>query len=423
MRDRSGSGRWLIALLGVMTSVGAFAIDMYLPALPSIVDEFDAGAARVQLTLTACLVGIGLGQLLVGPLSDRWGRRRPALAGISGYVLASLVCAVAPTVEVLIAGRLLQGFTAGATTVIARAVVRDRFSGTEAAAYFSYLMLFFGIAPVIAPTVGGAVLRYTDWRGIFVVLAVVGALVTAAAVAGLPESLPPGRRHAGGLAGTVRGMRALLADREYVGYVAVIGFGMGAMFSYIAGSSFALQRVYGVSAQAYALVFGLNSLALVVSGQVNARLVRRIPTRRLLVGAVTVLAAAGVAEVVAVQWHSLIALVAPMLVLTAAVGMILPNTTALALDLHPERAGAASALLGFATSVSGAAVAPLVGLGGDRTAVPMAVAMAACALAALISLLTLTRAAPVVARVDQGRRDVDPRSNHVPDSKIDEERG
>jgi DHA1 family bicyclomycin/chloramphenicol resistance-like MFS transporter len=305
-------------------------------------------------------------------------------------VLASLVCAVAPSVDVLIAGRLLQGFAAGATTVIARAVVRDRFSGAEAAAYFSYLMLFFGIAPVIAPTVGGVVLRYTDWRGIFVVLAVVGALVAAAAVAGMPESLPPERRHAGGLAGTLRGIRALLGDRHYLGYVAVLGFAMGGLFSYISGSSFALQRVYGLSAQAFGLVFGLNSLALVATGQVNARLVRRVPARRLLGAASTVMVLAGGAMIVAVQWRSLVAVVAPMLVFTGTIGMILPNATALALDLHPERAGAASALLGFATSVSGAVVAPLVGLGGDGTAVPMALAMAACALAALLSLLLLT---------------------------------
>jgi DHA1 family bicyclomycin/chloramphenicol resistance-like MFS transporter len=376
-----------------MTGIGPFSMDMYLPALPRIAGEFHAGASRVQLTLTACLVGLAVGQLLTGPLSDRWGRRRPALAGLGLYAVFSLLCALAPSAEALSAARLAQGVAGGATIVISRAVVRDLHAGAAAAAYFSRLMLVFGVAPGVAPSAGSLVLRYTSWRGVFVVLAVIGALILVAALGGLPETLPAERRHTGGLAETARGMRSLLHDRGYVGYVLALGMAGAGLFGYISGSSFVLQQVYGASPQLYGVLFGLNALGFVLVGQLNGRLVHRVPPRRLLGVALVIAVAAAVALVVAARWHSLIAVAVPLLVFMSALGMVLPNTTALALDLHPGRAGAASALLGAAQSLCGAVVAPVVGLAGSGTATPMALAMTAAAAGGLVAFLGIARRA------------------------------
>jgi DHA1 family bicyclomycin/chloramphenicol resistance-like MFS transporter len=376
-----------------MTGIGPFSMDMYLPALPRIAGEFHAGASRVQLTLTACLVGLAVGQLLTGPLSDRWGRRRPALAGLGLYAVFSLLCALAPSAEALSAARLAQGVAGGATIVISRAVVRDLHAGAAAAAYFSRLMLVFGVAPVVAPSAGSLVLRYTSWPGVFVVLAVIGALILVAALGGLPETLPAERRHTGGLAETARGMRSLLHDRGYVGYVLALGMAGAGLFGYISGSSFVLQQVYGASPQLYGVLFGLNALGFVLVGQLNGRLVHRVPPRRLLGVALVIAVAAAVALVVAARWHSLIAVAVPLLVFMSALGMVLPNTTALALDLHPVRAGAASALLGAAQSLCGAVIAPVVGLAGSGTATPMALAMTAAAAGGLVAFLGIARRA------------------------------
>jgi DHA1 family bicyclomycin/chloramphenicol resistance-like MFS transporter len=375
-------GRLLI-LLGLMTGVGPFSIDMYLPALPSIADEFHASASIVQLTLTACLVGLGLGQLLVGPLSDRWGRRRPALVGLGLYAAISLGCALSPSAEVLSVARLVQGVAGGATIVIARAVVRDLHSGAAAAAYFSRLVLVFGLAPVVAPSIGGFVLRLTDWRGVFVVLAVIGALVFAGTLVALPETLPVARRHPGGLRETLVGMRTILDDRGYVGYVLALGFAGAALFGYISGSSFVLQRVYGASPQLYGLLFGLNAVGFILAGQLNRRLVYRAPARRLLAAGLVVLVTAAVALAIATRWHSLVGAAVPMFVFMSALGIVMPNATALALDLHPERAGAASAMLGAAQGLLGALAAPLVGLAGANTATPMVATMTIAAVASL----------------------------------------
>jgi DHA1 family bicyclomycin/chloramphenicol resistance-like MFS transporter len=364
---------------------------MYLPALPRIGDEFHTGPAQVQLTLTACLVGLAVGQLLVGPLGDRWGRRRPVLAGLGLYAVTSLLCALATSPATLTVARLGQGMAGGAAIVIARAVVRDLHSGAAAAAYFSRLMLIFGVAPVVAPSVGGFVLRVTNWRGIFVILTAIGVLVFVAANAFLPETLPVARRHADGVTAILRGMRSLLRDRGYVGYVLALGMAGAGLFAYISGSSFVLQGVYGASPQVYGLLFGLNAFGFVLVGQLNGRLVHRVPPYRLLSVALVVLVGAAVGLLFAARWHSLLAVAVPLFVFMSALGMVLPNSQALALDLHPDRAGAASALLGAAQSLCGAITAPLVGLAGTLSATPMAVAMTAAAGSGMAAFLVVAR--------------------------------
>ncbi|TME20486.1 MAG: multidrug effflux MFS transporter, partial [Chloroflexi bacterium] len=263
----------LFVLLGGLTAFGPLSIDMYLPALPAIGRDLAASESVIQLTLTACLVGLALGQILAGPLSDRLGRRRPLLIGVAAYVLASLLCATAPVAPVLVGFRLVQGLAGAAGIVIARAIVRDLYVGSAAARYFSRLVLIMGLAPILAPVIGAQVLRFTSWHGIFLTLALVAALLWLAAAVGLPETLPAAHRSDGGLRGTLAIFRALLADARFIGYALSGGLAFGAMFAYISGSPFVLQGIYHVSPQTFSLIFGTNALGFVIASQVNGSLV------------------------------------------------------------------------------------------------------------------------------------------------------
>ncbi|MEU6073296.1 multidrug effflux MFS transporter [Micromonospora sp. NPDC047074] len=381
----------LVALLGAITAVGPLSLDTYLPAFPDMTDDLKASQAQVQLSLTTCLVGIALGQLVTGPLSDRFGRRLPVLVGVGAYTLMSLLCAVVPSAGTLAAARLAQGFAGGMGVVVARAVVRDLYSGREAAKYFSRLTLIFGIAPMAAPALGSLVLRFGDWRAIFVTLAVIGALLAAAVAWRLPETLPASRRSTGGLAATAAAGRALLTDRVFLGYALAQGLAFAALFAYISGSSFVFQDVFGVSADAFSLIFGVNALALVAAGQLNARLLDRFEPRPLLVRPLGVGVLVALVLLVGALLGSLPLVAVALFVFLGSLGMVMPNGTALALDRHPARAGTAAALLGTITSLVGAIVAPLVGLGGEGSAVPMAVVVAGAAVASLAVIGTLTR--------------------------------
>jgi DHA1 family bicyclomycin/chloramphenicol resistance-like MFS transporter len=380
-------------LVGALTAFAPLSIDMYLPALPAIASDFHTGPSQVQLTLTTFLAGIAAGQLLAGPISDAVGRRRPLFVGVIGYVATSLLCAVAPSVFALAGLRLVQGLTGAAGVVIARAIVRDLYTGVAAARYFSLLMLITGLAPILAPSLGGQLLRATSWRGVFLVLAVIGALVGVAVAFGLRETLPPERRRAGSLGDTGRAFRALFTDRVFVAYALSGSLAFAAIFTYISGSSFVLQGIYGLSPQVYALVFGLNALGLVVATQVNRRLAMAVPITRLLSTGLTTVAVAALALLAAVGGHAfgLAGVLVPLFVIMFALGFVLPNGMALALTLHPEAAGTASALLGALQMGSGALVAPLVGIAGTGTALPMAVVMAALGVTSLTCLLVLTR--------------------------------
>jgi DHA1 family bicyclomycin/chloramphenicol resistance-like MFS transporter len=268
---RRGGRAQVVLILGALSAFGPLSIDMYLPGLPSLGATFDAPAWAVQLTLTACLAGLALGQIVAGPLSDRFGRRRPLLAGVSAYAVASLLCALAPTVHTLVVLRFAQGVAGAAGIVIARAIVRDMHSGVAAARFFSLLMLVNGLAPILAPVIGGQVLTVTTWRGVFVVLAAIGALLVAAAAAGLRETLAPADRHPGGVGETLRTFRRLLSDRVFVGHALACGLAFGAMFAYIAGSPFVIQDIYGASPQLFSVMFAVNALGLVAAGQANRR--------------------------------------------------------------------------------------------------------------------------------------------------------
>jgi len=323
----------LVFILGALSAFGPLSIDMYLPALPSLSRDFGTGASQAQLTLSACLLGLALGQVIAGPLSDELGRRRPLLVGLAAYALASLLCVVAPSVYVLVALRFIQGLAGAAGIVIARAVVRDLHSGVAAARFFSLLMLVNGLAPILAPIFGGLLLRFTSWRGVFIVLAIIGTLLLLAAATGLGETLPPERRRSGGVLATITTFRQLLANRPFMGYALSCGLAFAAMFAYIAGSPFVLQEIYGLSPQLFSVIFGTNALGLVTASQINGRLVGRVPPVRLLVAGLIATAAGGVAllSVVTIGGIGLVGILPSLFVVVSSLGFVMPNATALAL--------------------------------------------------------------------------------------------
>ncbi|KXK62198.1 Bcr/CflA subfamily drug resistance transporter [Micromonospora rosaria] len=386
------AGVTLLVLLGLMTAVGPLSLDMYLPAFPLMTGDLAATQAQVQLSLTTCLVGMAVGQLVTGPLSDRWGRRTPALIGLGGYVLLSLVCALAPSAPALAALRFGQGFAGGMGVVVARAVVRDLYAGRAAAKYFSRLTLIFGIAPVAAPAIGSLVLRVGSWRTVFVTLAGIGLLLALAVARWLPETLPAARRDSGGPADLGRVVGALLTDRVYLGYAVTQGLAFASLFAYISGSSFVFQDVFGLSVTAFTVIFGVNACGLVVMGQLNARLLDRFHPRTLIVGTLAASTVAALATLTGALTTTVALVVVALFVFVGSLAMVMPNGTALALDRHPAHIGTAAALLGAIQSVIGALAAPVVGLGGEGSAVPMTVVM--CAAAGLSLLVVLTMARP-----------------------------
>jgi len=389
----------LLLIVGGLSMFAPLSMDLYLPALPALSRDLGGSPSLVQLTLTACLLGLAAGQLIVGPLSDTLGRRRPLFVGLAAYVLASLLCALAPSAPVLVVCRLIQGMAGAAGLVIAPAVVRDVYAGSAMARFLALTMLISGVAPILGPMAGGQLLRVTSWRGSFVVLAVIGLLLLVAAALGLPETLPPERRRSGGVRDTLATFRGLAADRVFAGYSLAVGLIMGAVFTYVAvdtGAPFVLEDIYGVSPQTFGLLFGANALGIIVLGQLGGRLVGRVGSRRLLLAGLGLAVAGGLLLLAAVAFGLGLAGVLPaFLLVVGCSGLVNPNATALALADHAHQAGSAAALLGLLTFVVGAVVAPLAGLGGTHTALPMAVIIALLEGAAVATCSLLTRTRPV----------------------------
>ncbi|PVZ03693.1 multidrug effflux MFS transporter [Actinomycetospora cinnamomea] len=396
MTERRAARRARLVVLGALTAAAPLSLDTYLPALPTLTADLATTPSVVQLSLTSCLLGLALGQLVAGPLSDVLGRRRPMLIGATGFAVASVLCAVAPNVEVLVALRLLQGLLGAVGIVVARAVVRDTSDARTAARSFATLMLVSGVAPILAPVLGGQLLRVTSWRGVFVALAVYGALAGLAVLLLVRESLPATRRRSGSAAATLASFRVLLGDRRVVACVLAAGLLFAAMFAYISGSTFVLQDLYGLSPQAFSGVFGAISAGIVTTVQIAGRLAgsgRVRPERLLGTGLATAVVGTGVLLVTALLDGGLAGILAGLFVTVCGVGLVLPSATTLTLADHPEHAGSASALLGTAQFLVGAGVAPLVGLAGSRSAVPMAAAMAGAAVLGAVVFTVLWRSA------------------------------
>lgn len=385
----------IIAVLGALIALGPLTIDMYLPALPSIAVDLNTSSAAVQLTLTGTLIGLALGQLVIGPLSDIVGRRKPLIIGTGVHVLASLLCLIAPNVAVLGAFRGLQGLGAAAAAVVAMAVVRDLFSGRAAATVLSRLMLVMGVAPVLAPSLGGALLVVGSWRGVFGALAVLGVALMVLAIVALRETLPPERRRSAGVMPVVRTYRSLLRDGQFVTLVLVAALAMSAMFAYIAGSPFVLQEEFGLSEQQFGIVFAAGAIALIGASQLNVVLLGHFSPVRIVMSALSFAVIVGVVMSVLAELGvgGMFGFLLPLWLILGAVGLVMPNAPALALSRHGEAAGTAAALLGAAQFGSGAIIAPVVGLlGNDAVAVALVmVATSALALAALAAITIRSR--------------------------------
>ncbi|GAA4416955.1 multidrug effflux MFS transporter [Georgenia halophila] len=386
----------LVLLLGSMAALPAITTDLYLPSLPAVADDLDSSQTLVQATITGVLVGGAIGQLLTGPLSDRFGRRLPVMVGFGLHVVVSVLCALTPGIWPLVVLRVLQGVGNATATVTAMAVIRDRYTGSGASVLMSRLMLVIGVAPLFAPTAGGLIAGWWGWRATFVVLAVLGAVMIAVVALALPETLPPERRRREGLGGAARSYRALLGDRQFMALAVLPGLALGAIISYVAGSPFVFQEQYGLTETQFALIFALNGAGLVGGAQINAALMGRFtplgvirvvaPTSAVLgIWLLSVAMSAGDGT------GGLIALLVPLFLLISVNSLLMPNASALALSKHGERAGAAAALVGSLQAGIAGTVSPLVGaLGGNGAA--MATVMLGTVLTALVIVAVATPA-------------------------------
>lgn len=383
----------LILILGVLTAFGPFSVDMYLPSFPALARDLEASAAAVQATLSAFLVGLAFGQLVLGPLSDRFGRRTPLLVGLVLYVLASAACALAPNIESLWAARLAQSVGACAMLVIARAAVRDLYHGAEAARFFSLLILVLGTAPIVGPPLGAFMLETFGWRGIFWLLAAIGSAAFLAVALGLPETLPPARRSGAGILGALRAYGELLCDRRFLAPTLAADFLFAGLFAFIAGGPFVFIELHGLSPRAFALLFSVNAVGLLLASQVNARLVLRFGPARMLTAALVVyfLGAAAMTVNAATGFGGVLGLAVPLFFSFSMVGIAPTNAIALAQEPYPHAAGSAAALFGALQYGIGAVVGVLTGLLHDGTAMPMVGMFLLASLAALVLDFFLAR--------------------------------
>jgi DHA1 family bicyclomycin/chloramphenicol resistance-like MFS transporter len=387
-----GNRLWMVLVLGALAAFGPLSIDMYLPALPTIAQDFNTSASLVQLSLTFFLLGLAIGQLFAGPISDIRGRRTPLLIGLALYAVTSILCALSPSIEGLIVLRFIQGLAGSAGIVISRAIVRDLYSGTELTKFFTLLMLVNGVAPILAPIAGGQIMRVTSWNGVFIVLCILGIVMFAAAFFGLRETLPEKLRSKGGIRNTLSTFGGLLGDRIFMGYALSQGLVFAAMFAYISGSPFVLQEIFHVSPQMFSIFFGINGLGIIIAGQITGRLVGRMGETRLLIGGLAISASGGVLLLIMILTGAgLYAILPPLFLVVSSVGIVSSTGFSLAMQNQSQSAGTASALLGVLSLIFGGAVAPLVGLGGSHSAVPMGIVIAAASVGSIIVYTLMVR--------------------------------
>ncbi|WCN39562.1 multidrug effflux MFS transporter [Aneurinibacillus uraniidurans] len=376
---------WMAIILGALSAFGPLSLDMYLPALPVLAEDLHTSASLTQLSLTFCLLGLALGQLLAGPISDVRGRRGPLLIGVMVYAVSSLLCAFAPSIWALIALRFIQGLAGAAGIVISRAMVRDMYSGTELTKFFSLLMLVNGAAPILAPIVGGQLLRMTSWTGVFIVLSIIGIALLLAVYVSVPETLAVSHRSRGGLMNTLSTFRNLLRDRMFMGYALSQGLVVAAMFAYISGSPFVLQNIYGASPQLFSLFFAINGLGIIIATQITGKLAGRISETKLFVSGLWLACLGGTILLSMILIGAgLLAILLPLFVVVSSVGIVTTVGFSLAMQNQQQAAGSASALLGVLSFIFGGLVAPLVGIGGSHTAIPMGMVIAITDIGAIV---------------------------------------
>ena len=388
-------------MLGALVGLGPFTIDLYLPAFPALTDDFGVSDAAIQLTLTATTIGFGLGQLVVGPWSDRVGRRVPLLVATAVHIFASMGAALAPEVVSLSAFRLLQGVGAAGGGVVALAMVRDLFGGRPLVRMLSRLALVISLAPIAAPVIGSQLLQWIDWRGIFVLLACYGVFVLVAATMFIGETRPKLLMPVAGRSTTAERYRALFTDRIFIGVALIGGMQFAGLFSYLSASSFLFQDVFGLSAQEFGLLFGINSLGILIGNQTAARLTRVMGPQWILAGTTLAQLLASIAIVVGVvAGTGLVGIVIPLFVFILACGFAFPCVQVVALAHHGSEAGTAASLLGALNFGLAGLISPLVGVLGISTALPMGAVMAVTALVGVLSLWFVVRPRTVPALED-----------------------
>lgn len=369
-----GRERFTLALLlGLLAIMGPLNIDMYLPSFPGIAADLQTSAKLVQTSLTACLLGLAVGQLVIGPISDAQGRRKPLLIAISLFVITSILCALAPNITVLIAARFLQGFTASAGVVLSRAVVRDVFSGRELSKFFSLLMVINAVAPMVAPMAGGTILSIegTSWKSIFFFLAFVGFVIVAIVAVKLQETLPLEKRIPSSIGASIRTMGSLCKDSSFIGYALVVGFIHGGSFAYVSGTPFIYQEIYGVSPQVFSVLFGINGIAIITGSFLIGRIGGIVPEQTLLEMAVKINLTMTAGILLTAFFKGPLALLVLLIFLyMITIGMTITSTFILGMEKQGHRAGSASAVLGMLPLLLGAISSPLAGI-NEASAVPM----------------------------------------------------
>lgn len=387
-----GSRVVYIVVLGLLVGLGPFTIDLYLPAFPVVAEELRANEAAIQLTLTATMVGFGLGQLIIGPWSDKVGRKLPLILATAIHVVASLGVALAPTIEWVLVARVFQGIGAAGGGVVAMATVRDLFGGQPLVRMLSRLALVTGLAPILAPVIGSQLLVLVDWRGLFVSLAGYGVVVVLLALLLIAETLPPERRRVKGHSTVGQRYRAVLSDRVFVGVALIAGLMFSGLFAYLSSSSFVFQEVYGFDAQQYGILFAVNSLGLAVASQVASRLMRRFAPPKILAVSLPIMALAGfTAAFTAFVGAGLVPLVVCTFVFLTCAGLSFPCIQVTALAPHGAEAGTAAALLGAINFGLASIAAPVVGAFGTASAIPMGLAMGITLTVALALLWIVVR--------------------------------
>ncbi len=382
----------IILILGALSALGPLTIDMYLPGWPIMTKEFGASTSAIQLTLTACLLGLAFGQLFIGSLSDTHGRRMPLLLSLIVYTIASILCAFAPNIWALVIFRFIQGFAGSAGLVISRACIRDLYSGTELTRYYAMVVLVMGVAPIFAPVIGGQLLHFFPWQGIFIALFFISIGLFLIVLTSLPETLSKQRKSKGGLKNMVLIFGSLCRNRIFMGYALTQGLMTASLFAYISGSSFVYQEVFGVSPQVFSILFGLNGFGYILATQIGGRLAGKVKETMLLyIGLGIGLFGGSLFMLVVLISAGLPFIIVSLFLIVSSIGLVNPSCFSLAMQNQAGNAGSASALLGLMPFLFGALVAPIVGHGGSGTALPMAVLILLAEVGAILVFLVMVQ--------------------------------
>ena len=379
----------LVVFLGMLTAITPLATDLYLPALPIMPGELNTTVSNIQMTIGVMTFGVALGQLFGGPISDTMGRKLPLIVGNLLCVISGIICAFAPSIEILLLGRFLQGLTGSVGVVIAKAIARDFVSGQELTKLFALLMMVNGLAPVLAPLVGGQLLLFTTWRVIFVILAAFSAILLVGSLL-FRESLPKDKRVTGGIGAATKNYITLIKDKPFLGQTLIQLFAFGAFFSYISGSSFVYQNIFQLSAQEFSYLFGINSCGIILASAISSRLSNVITSHQLLTFSLWQLTIGSLLFLLAMifEW-SLIPVTTILFFTVCTVSLFGSASFSMAMTNYGKMAGSASAILGFASMFAAGIVSPLVGIGGEYTGVPMGITMLVCAVLSLLCLYGL----------------------------------